>query len=133
MVCSNKRKITRNILPSELTLPFDDDYDEEGVEIVYWRKNWNLRNAILDSNAVEPAAGSEFDYIIDTSNQVFEIIKIIVSFMDKEKWEDDSYGSSIWSYEEILPILQQNVINLAIIAAFMQNNPDIHLIFYDSY
>lgn len=133
MVCSNKRKITRNILPSELTLPFDDDYDEEGVEIVYWRKNWNLRNAILDSNAVEPAAGSEFDYIIDTSNQVFEIIKIIVSFMDKEKWEDDSYGSSIWSYEEILPVLQQNVINLAIIAAFMRNNPDIYLIFYDSY
>ena len=53
--------------------------------------------------------------------------------MNKETWEDDERGSTIWDYDEILPILQQNVMNLAIIASFMINNPDIYLVFYDSY
>lgn len=75
--------------------------------------------------------GSNWEYIIETSQQVFELIKIIVSFMDKNKWEDE--GDSRWEYNEILPILQQNIINLAIIASFMRNNPDVYLVFYDSY
>ena len=53
--------------------------------------------------------------------------------MNKETWEDYSHGSTIWEYEDYLPILQQNVMNLAIIASFMMNNPDIYLVFYDSY
>jgi len=101
------------------------------VEIIYWRKNWNLRNAILNSNAVNSISTSEYEFSIDTPAQVFELIRIIVSFMNKETWEED--GDSIWDYDEILPILEQNVINLAIIAGFMQNNSDIYLVFYDSY
>ena len=50
--------------------------------------------------------------------------------MNKETWEE---SDTIWEYEEYLPILRQNVINLAIIASFMENNPDIYLVFYDSY
>lgn len=50
--------------------------------------------------------------------------------MNKETWEK---SDTIWEYEEYLPILQQNIINLAIIASFMENNPDIYLVFYDSY
>lgn len=73
----------------------------------------------------------DHDYIIETPKQVFDLIQIIISFMNKEKWEKD--GDSIWDYDEMLPILQQNVINLAVIAAFMKNNSDVYLIFYDSY
>lgn len=133
VVRSSKRPVTRDILPRELIYPFDKDYIAGEVEIVYWRKNWNLRNTVLNSNAVLPTEASAYEFSIDTPAQVFELIKIIVSFMNKETWEDIEYGSTIWDYDEILPILQQNVMNLAIIASFMINNPDIYLIFYDSY
>lgn len=74
---------------------------------------------------------SDYYYLIETPQQVFELIRIIVSFMNKETWEED--GDSIWDYDEILPILQRDVMNLAIIASFMKNNPDVYLVFYDSY
>lgn len=133
IVRSSKRPVTRDILPSELVYPFDREYIAGEVEIVYWRKNWNLRNTILNSNTIFPTKEDAYEFSIDTPAQVFELIKIIVSFMNKETWEDNEYGSTIWDYDEILPILQQNVMNLAIIASFMINNPDIYLIFYDSY
>lgn len=129
-VKSNRRKITRNMLPSGIKYCWDEEYDGEGPEILYWRKNWSLRNAVLESDAVTQCKDDEFEYEISTSKQVFELIKIIVSFMNKEAWKE---SDTIWEYEEYLPILQQNIINLAIIASFMENNPDIYLVFYDSY
>lgn len=125
---STHRKITRNILPEELVYPWSEEFDSEyGPEILYWRKNWGLRNIIVNTFSTY----EDYDYIIETPQQVFDLIQIIISFMNKEKWEKD--GDSIWDYDEILPILQQNVINLAVIAAFMKNNSDVYLIFYDSY
>lgn len=126
---SKHREITRNLFPKEMIFPFKEDYDE-GVEIVYWRKNWGLRNEVI--HYLSPAGENNSGYYtIDTPSQIFDIISIIVSFMNKEKWEED--GDSIWDYDEILPILRQNIINLAIAAAFMQNNFDVYLLFYDSY
>ena len=133
VVRSSKRPVIRDMLPKELIYPFEKEYIAGEVEIIYWRKNWNLRNAILSSNAVNSISTNEYEFSIDTPAQVFELIKIIVSFMNKDTWEDDEYGSTIWDYDEILPILQRDIINLAIIASFMKNNPDIYLIFYDSY
>ena len=74
---------------------------------------------------------TETSFEIDTPDQVIEIIKIIVGFMDRETWEEDA--RSIWEYDVELPILKYNIINLAIIAAYMQFNPDIYLEFYDSF
>ena len=133
VVRSSKRPVIRDMLPKELIYPFEKEYIAGEVEIIYWRKNWNLRNAILNSNAVNSISTNEYEFSIDTPAQVFELIKIIVSFMNKDTWEDDEYGSTIWEYDEILPILQRDIINLTIIASFMKNNPDIYLIFYDSY
>lgn len=128
IVKSIHRKITREMLPSEIKYPFPNDFNEE-VEILYWRKNWGLRNAIVD---YLPRYGdSDWEYIIESPHQIFNLIKIIVSFMDKDFW--DREGDSIWEYDEILPQLQQDIINLAIMAAFIKNNPDVYLIFYDSY
>lgn len=128
IVRSTHRKLTRAILPEELIYPFDKDYGDDGIEILYWRKNWGLRNTVVHTF---PTDDSDYYYLIETPQQVFELIRIIVYFMNKETWEED--GDSIWDYDEILPILQQNVINLAIIASFMKNNPDVYLVFYDSY
>ena len=128
---SNHRKITREMLPEGMVYPWDEKFDnpDGGVEILYWRKNWGLRDIVVDTFPVYEDTG--YDYLIETPQQVFELIRIIVPFMSKEKWEED--GDSIWDYDEILPILQQNIINLALIASFMKNNPDVYLLFYDSY
>lgn len=129
VVRSSKRPVIRDILPKELIYPFEKEYIAGEVEIVYWRKNWGLRDKVVETFPL--CDDGNWEYIIETSQQVFELIRIIVSFMNKETWEEDS--DSIWDYDEILPILQRDIINLAIIAAFMKNNPDIYLIFYDSY
>lgn len=129
-VKSNRRKITRDMLPSEINYPFEKDYNDF-VEIFYHRKDWGLRNKILNVLTIDNENEEKGYYLIDTPSKIFEIIKIITYFMNKEKWEED--GDSIWDYDEILPILQRDIINLAIIAAFMKNNPDIYLVFYDSY
>lgn len=131
IVMSNRRKVTVDMLPNEIMHVFDEDLGMDGVEIIYWRKNWGLRDAIVHYLINNNVSTDPFDYIIETPSQVFEIIKIIVSFMDEAKWEKD--GKSIWEYSEVKIGLQRDVINLAIIASFMHNNPDIYLIFYDSY
>ena len=125
---SNKRKITRDMLPEGIVFPFEKDYGD-AVEILYWRKNWGLRNAVI--NTFGWFEGSDGYYEIDTPEQVREFIKIIASFLDEEKWEED--GNSIWSYDEIRDVLVQNIINLAIVYTLMEANPDIYLVFYDSY
>ena len=131
IVRSNRRKITREMLPEGMVYPWDEKFDlpDGGVEILYWRKNWGLRDIVVNTFPVYEDTG--YDYLVETPQQVFELIRIIVPFMSKEKWEED--GDSIWDYDEILPILQQNIINLALIASFMKNNPDVYLLFYDSY
>ena len=58
-------------------------------------------------------------------------IELIAGWLNEERWEDE--GSSIWSYKDIREVLIQNIINLSIIYTFMLDNPDIYLIFYDSY
>lgn len=131
VVHSNIRNLTREMLP-ELDYPHSTDYCDNGIEIVYWRKNWGLRNEVVNylsnRSTINEYTG---EFIIDTPKQVFDIMKIIISFMNKEKWEQE--GDSIWDYEEIIDTLQRDVGNLAIIASFMKNNPDVYLIFYDSY
>ena len=126
-VKSNKRQLIRADLPEGINYPFEKDYNNE-IEIVYWRKNWGLRNAVMDHFE---SSVDQYRFNIETPSQVIELIEIIASFLDEEKWEE--IGNSIWSYNEIRPVLIQNIINLAFIASYMEQNPDIYLIFYDSY
>lgn len=127
-VKSNKRVITRDMLPQGIEYPFDFDYDNN-VEIIYHRKDWHLRNKIVYT--FHNKADKEGYYFqIDTVDEVLDLMRIIVSFMNREKWED---GNSIWTYDEALPGLQRDVINLGLIAAYMRDNPDVYLVFYDSY
>lgn len=122
---SNRRKITEEMLPEGLKYTI---YDGLEPEINYHRKDWALRNDMINYFGGENNTGC---YDIETPSQIFDIIRITVSWMDREKWENE--GDSIWDYDEILPRLQQDVINLAIMAAFMKTNPDVYLTYYDSY
>lgn len=127
-VKSNKRKIERKDLPEGIIYPFNTDYDE-APEIIYWRKCWGLRGMALD--VVKSKEEEKYSYVIDTPAQVIELIKGLVHFMDEDFWEEN--GLSIWTYEEFKPHLEENLINLALILGYMNNNPDIYLEFYDSY
>jgi len=126
-VTSDKRMITREMLPEGIVFPFDNDYGDR-VEIAYWRKCWGLRDAILRRFGDLP---NEYITDIDTPEKVMELIEEIASWLDEEKWEDE--GRSIWSYDEIRRSLVQNIVNLSIIYTVMLGNPDVYLQFYDSY
>lgn len=129
-VKSNKRKITRDMLPKSIRYPFEENLAPNEVEIVYWRKNWGLRNAILNLLNVPPFS-DEYSFDIDTPETVIDIICIIASFLDPKKWNEE--GESIWSLEEARYGLIQDMMNFALIYGFMLENPDVYLEFYDSY
>ena len=129
-VKSNKRQITREMLPTGIKYPFDTDYNNE-VEILYWRKNWGLRNRIMATFDWYKLPVEQYKFEIDNPMQVLTVIEIIASFLNEEKWEDE--GNSIWNYEQVRPVLIQNIINFAAIHTFMCENPDVYLEFYDSY
>ena len=126
-VRSKQRKLTRKDLPATIKYPWSDKYDEDnGIEIVYWRKYWGLRTEICCAFNYD-----DYRIILNTPKEVKDFIKIIMSWINPERWEDE--GQSIWSFDEALPNLTQSVINLCAIGRFMIDNPDIYLEFYDSY
>ena len=131
LVKSNRRKLTREDLPKIIQYPFESDYGGE-PEIIYWRKCWGLRDVVLDlldkRSKADDVCGI---YVFENADQVFEVIKALLPWFDKEHWEE--YSNSIWTYSEMENTLKQNVCNLAAIYGFMLQNPDVYLEFYDSY
>lgn len=125
-VKSNRREITRDILPESLVYPFDGN----DVEIAYWRKCWGLRNNILNVLGTR-FAEDNYESEIDTIEKVQDVMDVIYYFMDKEHWESE--GDSIWEYENSIRGLRDDYMNLVIMIEFMKDNPDIYLVFYDSY
>lgn len=125
-VKSNRREITRDILPESLVYPFDGN----DVEIAYWRKCWGLRNNILNVLGTR-FAEDNYESEIDTIEKVQDVMDVIYYFMDKEHWESE--GDSIWKYENSIRGLRDDYMNLVIMIEFMKDNPDVYLVFYDSY
>ena len=125
-VKSEKREITREDLPKGIVYPFATDFNNM-PEIVYWRKCWGLRGMVLD--VVTHEVGCY--YRVETPNQLIEIIKGLVQFMDEDYWEEN--GDSIWTYDEFKENLKNDLINFALILGYMNENPDVYLEFYDSY
>ena len=125
-VKSEKREITREDLPKGIVYPFSTDFNNM-PEIVYWRKCWGLRGMVLDIVTHEVGCY----YRVETPNQLIEIIKGLVQFMDEDYWEEN--GDSIWTYEEFKDNLKNDLINFALILGYMNENPDVYLEFYDSY
>ena len=125
-VVSNKREITKDMLPNIISYPWSSDY--KPVEIAYFRKYWGMRNEILREFQETDKEGYT---LIETPDQGKKLIGILGSWLNKEKW--DTEGDSIWEYEDAAGNIIQVIINLAAVYAFMVNNPDVYLKFYDSY
>ena len=127
---SDKRKLTREDLPQGLMYPFEKDYGEN-VEIAYWRKCWGLRNSIMNHFGWRETPEEQYKFEIETPEQVLQMIEVIAAWLDEEIWLED--GNSIWTYQEIRPILIHNICNFAIVYGWMLSNPDVYIEFYDSY
>ena len=125
-VVSYKREITKDMLPNVISYPWSSD--DKPVEIAYFRKYWGMRNEILREFQETDKEGYT---LIETPDQVKKLIGILGSWLNKEKW--DTEGDSIWEYEDAAGNIVQVIINLAAVYAFMVNNPDVYLKFYDSY
>ena len=130
MVKSNKRKLTREDLPSGIVYPFDKDY-EDGIEIIYHRKDWGWRNSIMNYFGWRTLEPDQYRFEIDEPSSILSLIEMTAHWLDKETWEND--GDSIWSYDEIRPVLIKDIANFALIYGFMLENRDVYLEFYDSY
>ena len=127
IVKSSKRELTREDLPATIHYPFETDY-QDGIEIAYGRKWWGLRTDLI--NHVQWDEAEEYRYRIDNPIHIFEVIEIIASWMGP-RWDEE--GHSIWTYEEARHSLLDWIVNLTSMYTYMQNNPDVYLIFYDSY
>ena len=136
-VKSDKRKITRNMLPEGIQYPFEREFEEKynyPVELIYHRKDWGWRTDIMnnfgwrDSNLFDDNS----HYLIETPAQVLELIELTARWLDEERWLEE--GNSIWDYcETARRHLINDIMNLTLIYGFMQSNPDVYLEFYDSY
>ena len=129
IVKSNKRQLTRNDLPTGIVYPFNEDY-QNGIEIVYWRKCWGIRNEIMNTFGWR-SIDDQYQFEIDTPEQVFKLIEIIASWLDEKRWDEE--GNSIWEYDTMRSTLIANIVNLSMIYIYMFSNPDVYLEFYDSY
>ena len=94
-------------------------------EVCYWRKCWNIRRLIFDC-----IGSCENDGEVPIKREdIPRIIKVLESLNNKN-WED--WGSSIWTYEEQKPFIQQQIKNLKKVYRIM-GKYDLDVYFYDSY
>ena len=119
VVKSDKRKITRDDLPPEILYPFNEDYNDN-PEILYWRKNWGLRDSIVHYLEAIDNKVQEGTYLIRTYYEIFDIVDIIFHFLDKKVWDEE--GESIWEYEEILDSLFNNILCLKWLKRYLEKN-----------
>ena len=129
IIKSDKRELTRADLPANIRYPFGKDYSNK-IEIAYARKWWGVRTDLLNNIEWDDTI-DEYYFIIENPEKILNIIELIASWLNKEKW--DTEAMSIWTYDEAQPNLIDWIINFSIIYIFMKENPDVYLKFYDSY
>lgn len=99
--------------------------------VCYWRKCWNIRGFILDK--INDVCDENKDYELSITN-IDEIINIIVNYLDGTyNWDDDDFGGSIWTFEEMIPHFAQDIVNLGWLKSYLMTHPQAVAYFYDSY
>ena len=96
-------------------------------EICYWRRCWNIRNKIFE--IIEKHSDEEYKYFLSLDNVVD--IYYMLKNLNKKNWFDD--GSSIWDWEDIKKSIKGNIKALNKLIKRMKKEPELEVIFYDSY
>lgn len=129
------KKITRNQLDKipdfvKYELYYNED-DTVDIELAYWRKCWNVRNAIIEAINPECDPAGYADCEIDVDD-IPALIRGLMPLFDKDKWTDGR-GGSIWTFEEQFDNMVQVVLNLKWLETYLKENEDIRVEFYDSF
>lgn len=107
--------------------PLYDNDESDKVVVIYWRKCWGLRGAVLDV-----LHASDDDYHIPVeAEDIPAIIRVIKPFFNEQYWGDE--GGSIWTYDEIFDNLVNSVLTLEWMKWYLEEHPDVTCYFYDSY
>ena len=96
------------------------------VEIAYWRKCWGIRDVIMDI-----LHGYNQDYTPIDQEDIQPILRHLYNFCSKEYWDENA--DSIWEFEDMIPNLIQQLINLTWLKDYMKEHPEVTCHFYDSY
>lgn len=112
-----------------------DSYEEDTIDLLYWRKCWNIRNVIF--NVLEKAG---VDTVSDCSKDMPMTLDTFIDLLYKlndcytnEWWTENS--DSIWDFDEINGNYHYHLLNAMRMAQWLEDkDPDSYEIsFYDSY
>lgn len=105
------------------------DCDNEGCEVSYWRKCYNIRRDVL--GLLEATDDEIYEYPLD-SIKLKGIIDICKNQL-KERWDSESF----WCWEEIKPTHKRNIKNMKrlqrVLRWLEEKDIEYRCYFYDSY
>ena len=113
-----------NNLPPYVKLEADSNVGL--FHVCYWRKCFGLRNKITWAIDMDPEEDSWKELLISDINEIIDII-------DGYLKNPDSWGDSIWDFEDIMGILAQDIVNLGWLKKYLREHMEDEAYFYDSY
>lgn len=105
---------------------FEEENGDINWEVCYWRKCQGVRNEILGVIGHMVDDGGEYDLTPS-------MLEKIRNVMYEQLCYPESWYSQIWSFDEMIPHLAQEIVNISWLLDFMKENPHATAYFYDSY
>ena len=126
-ICIERNDFTDSLFELE---KFKSEYPRDYCEVCYWRKCWNVRNAIGRKIWYEDNGYSNGL----TEADLYNIIEALESF-NEEKWNEDfEDGETIWGWEVMEQRLAQQIQDLKLLIDLKKKyENNIYIYFYDSY
>ena len=118
--------IVRNIKKEDI--PSSIDRFGIGNEFAYWRKCWGIRDNIL--RILDVDLKGEGNYILDRE-KLKKVIEELERFTDEEYW--NKYAESVWEFDDFRESQEHYLRNLHWLYDYIENHPEVEVVFYDSY
>ncbi len=102
--------------------------ESESFEPIYWRKCYNLREAVF--RVLHGERNDVYEYQVK-SNDIPELIENLRPFLNKIYW--DNHDDCIWEYDEMFDEMYRTLVFLEWFQSYYKEHPEIEMVFYDSY